>query len=68
MVQKRCAWCGKMFPKEKKYIRKTQEGCFLIYLYYCPHCGKWTGIDYRMDIRAKMDLDINGRIRGYAYG
>lgn len=55
-MKKLCAWCGKFFPKDMKYSRKRQTGPFLIYFYKCPKCGCWTGIDYKLEVRAKMSV------------
>lgn len=51
---KRCAHCGIPFKKDQKYAKKKQDGAFLVYFYWCKHCHRWTGIDYRYELKAKF--------------
>lgn len=54
MVKKSCAWCGKIFPGSQKYLKKRNLGPWQIYFYQCPKCYRYTGIDYKLDVKSKM--------------
>lgn len=61
MVLRCCAWCGKQYPKEWRHIHKRQTGPWYIYFYQCPRCYHYTGIDYKLEVRSKMNRsDIYG--------
>lgn len=57
MVTKICAWCGKRMPGSQRHIRRRTIGPWSIYFYRCRICGRWTGIDYKLDVKAKMNSE-----------
>lgn len=64
---KKCAHCKRNLPGALKYSKRVQQGPWMIYFYKCPYCGRWTGIDYKLEVSSKFTYEEVRNARSF-YG